>query len=84
MALGKSAEAEYKDGTHKISEQLIGEVRNLQSSRVLERVHTECVDLKCSLHSKLHFDLIRLSKLLRELEIFGYTFHKNLLDKSIQ
>ena len=26
IALGKSEEAEYKDGIHKVSEQLIGEV----------------------------------------------------------
>ena len=37
MALGKSAEAEYKDGTHKISEQLIGEVSFFsEKSRVLD------------------------------------------------
>ena len=39
MALGKSAEAEYKDGTHKISEQLIGEVHLSffsRKSRVLD------------------------------------------------
>jgi len=38
VALGKSAEAEYKDGTHKISEQLIGEVGLLFTNRDAKEV----------------------------------------------
>ena len=33
VALGKSEEAEYKDGIHKISEQLVGEVGLLFTNR---------------------------------------------------
>ena len=34
IALGKSEEAEYKDGIHKVSEQLIGEVSNKSISKL--------------------------------------------------
>ena len=35
IALGKSEEAEYKDGIHKVSEQLIGEVSNKSISKFI-------------------------------------------------